>query len=169
MTLFVENPVAASSLARWLNASMKPQTFDESVVFLRHPLQRFWSAVKKDYEALDVKESVQKVLSKLEGSSFSHYVPQVKNIEGKRVTKVIKMDEAFTDNVRQAITDNKVQWIEGFDLESVLAKPVNATPSNKISDALSYIRENTGIMAQLNTYYADDFAWWDNPNSKLGG
>ena len=169
MTLFVESPVAASSLARWLNASMKPQTFDESVVFLRHPLQRFWSAVKKDYEALDVKESVQKVLGKLEGSSFSHYLPQVKNVEGKRVTKVIKMDEAFTDNIRQAITDNKVKWVEGFDLESVLAKPVNATPSNKSSDALSYIREDTGIMAQLNTYYADDFAWWDNPNSKLGG
>lgn len=169
MTLFVESPVAASSLARWLNASMKPQTFNESVVFLRHPLQRFWSAVKKDYEALDVKESVQKVLGKLEGSSFSHYVPQVKNIEGKRVTKVIKMDEAFTNNVRQAITDNKVQWVEGFDLESVLAKPVNATPSTKSSNALSYIRGNTGIMAQLNTYYADDFAWWDNPNSKLGG
>jgi hypothetical protein len=141
MTLFVENPVAASSLARWLNASMKPQTFNESVVFLRHPLQRFWSAVKKDYEALDVKDSVQKVLGKLEGSLFSHYVPQVKNIEGKRVTRVIKMDDAFVGNVRQATKDNKVQWVEGFDLESVLAKPVNATPSSKDAEALDYLSE----------------------------
>lgn len=162
MTLFVESPVAASSLARWLNASMKPQTFDESVVFLRHPLQRFWSAVKKDYEALDVKESVQKVLDKLEGSSFSHYVPQVKNIEGKRVTKVIKMDAAFTGNVRQAITDSKVQWVEGFDLESVLANPVNATPSTKDAEALEYLSE-PDVLRKLEHFYKADFSAWNNP------
>lgn len=162
MTLFVENPVAASSLARWLNASMKPQTFDESVVFLRHPLQRFWSAVKKDYEALDVKESVQKVLGQLDGSLFSHYVPQVKNIEGRRVTRVIKMDEAFTKNVRQAITDNKVQWVEGFDLESVLAKPVNETLSSKDAEALEYL-SNPNVLHKLENFYRADFSAWDNP------
>ena len=162
MTLFVENPVAASSLARWLNASMKPQTFDESVVFFRHPLQRFWSAVKKDYEALDIKESVQKVLDKLEDSSFSHYVPQVKNIEGRRVTKVIKMDAAFTDNVRQTITDNKVQWVEGFDLESVLANPVNATRSSKDAEALEYLSK-PDILRELENFYRADFSAWDNP------
>lgn len=166
MTLFVENPVAASSLARWLNASMKPQTFDESVVFLRHPLQRFWSAIKKDYEALDVKDSVQKVLGKLEGSLFSHYVPQVKNIEGNRVTKVIKMDAEFTDNVRQAIKDNKVQWIEGFDLESVLAKPVNATPSSKDTEALEYLSKPE-VLRKLKDFYKADFSAWNNPKELI--
>lgn len=161
MTLFVESPVAASSLARWLNASMKPQTFSESVVFLRHPLQRFWSAVKKDYEALEVRESVQKVLDKLEGSSFSHYVPQVKNIQGKRVTKVIKMDDAFVGNVRRATKDNKVQWVEGFDLESVLAKPVNATPSSKDAEALEYLSE-PDVLRKLEDFYKADFSAWNN-------
>lgn len=162
MMLFVESPVAASSLARWLNTSMKPQTFEESVVFLRHPLQRFWSAVKKDYEALNVKESVQKVLSRLEGSSFSHYVPQAKNIQGKRVTKVIKMDAAFADNVRQSVTDNNVQWVEGFDLESVLANLVNATPSSKDAEALEYLSE-PDVLRKLEHFYRADFSAWNNP------
>lgn len=164
--LFVESPVAASSLARWLNANMKPQTFDDSVVFFRHPLQRFWSAVKKDYEALGVKESVQKVLGKLEGSLFSHYVPQVKNVEGNRVTKVIKMDAEFTDNVRQAITDNKVQWVEGFDLESVLAKPVNATPSTKDAEALEYLSK-PDVLRKLEHFYKADFSAWNNPKELI--
>lgn len=166
MTLFVENPVAASSLARWLNASMKPQTFNESVLFLRHPLQRFWSAVKKDYEALDVKESVQKVLSRLEGSSFSHYVPQVKNIEGRRVTKVIKIDDAFVGNVRQVTKDNKVQWIEGFDLESVLSNPVNATPSSKDAEALKYLSK-LDVLRKLEDFYKADFSAWNNPKELI--
>jgi hypothetical protein len=168
MTLFVESPVAASSLARRLNASMKPQTFSDSVVFLRHPLQRFWSAVKKDYEALDVKESVQKVLNKLEGSSFSQYVSHVKNIEGKRVTKVIKMDETFIDNVRQTTKDNKVQWIEGFDLDVVLSKPVNATPSSKDAEALEYL-SSPSILRRLETFYSADFSAWTNPKSITKG
>ena len=166
MTLFVENPVSASTLARRLNGSIKPQTFNESIVFLRHPLQRFWSAVKKDYEAFDVKESVQKVLDKLEGSSFSHYVPQVKNIEGKRVTKVIKMDAAFTDNVRQSVTDNNVQWVEGFDLESVLANPVNATPSTKDAEALEYLSE-PDVLRKLEHFYKADFSAWNNPKELI--
>lgn len=166
MTLFLESPVAASSLARWLNASMKPKTYTDSVVFLRHPLQRFWSAVKKDHEVLDVKESVQKVLDRLEGSSFSHYVPQVKNIEGKRVTKIIKMDDAFVDNVRQATKDNKVQWIEGFDLESVLAKPVNATPSSKDAEALEYLSD-PDVLRELEDFYSADFSAWNNPKELI--
>ena len=166
MTLFVENPVAASSLARWLNASMKPQTFDESVLFLRHPLQRFWSAVKKDYEVLDVKESVQKVLGVLEDSAFSHYVPQVKNVEGKRVTKVLKIDETFTENVKQTTKDNKVQWIEGFNLESVLANPVNATPSKKDAEALEYL-SNPDVLRKLKHFYRADFSAWNNPKELI--
>jgi len=166
MTLFVESPVAASSLARWLNASMKPQTFNESVVFLRHPLQRFWSAVKKDYEALEVRDSVQKVLDQLEGTLFSHYVPQVKNIEGKRVTKVLKMDETFTENVEQTTKDNKVQWIEGFSLESVLSKPINATVSNKDSQALAYL-SNVEVLRKLENFYSADFSAWNNPKELI--
>jgi hypothetical protein len=166
MTLFVENPVAASSLARWLNASMKPQTFDESVVFLRHPLQRFWSAVKKDYEALEVRDSVQKVLDQLDGTLFSHYVPQVKNIEGKRVTKVLKMDETFTENVKQTTKDNKVQWIEGFSLESTLSKPINATVSKKDAQALEYL-SNADVFSKLETFYSADFSAWNNPKELI--
>ena len=101
-------------------------------------------------------------MSRLEGSSFSHYVPQVKNIEGKRVTRVIKMDEAFTKNVRQAITDNKVQWVEGFDLESVLAKPVNETLSSKDAEALEYL-SNPNVLHKLENFYRADFSAWDNP------
>lgn len=166
MTLFVENPVAGSSLARWLNASMKPQTFSDSVVFLRHPLQRFWSAVKKDYEPLDVKESVQKVLDQLEDTSFSHYVPQIKNIEGNRVTKVLKMDDTFTENVKQVTKDNKVQWIEGFNLDAVLSKPVNATVSNKDAEALEYL-STPNILRQLETFYSADFSAWANPKELI--
>jgi len=167
MTLFVENPVAASSLARWMNRSMRPQTFDDSVVFLRHPLERFWSAVKKSYGHENIEVGVDAVLAELDTTSFSHYLPQTENVRGQRITRVIKMDEAFTDNIVAVTQANKVQWIEGFNLPKVLSAPVNATPADNDDAALAYLKVTQQVFDKLQSFYAEDFSAWSNPEELL--
>ena len=167
MTLFVENPVAASSLARWMNRSMRPQTFDGSVVFLRHPLERFWSAVKKSHGHENIEAGVDAVLAELDTTSFSHYLPQAENVRGQRITRVIKMDEAFTDNIMEVTQANNVQWIEGFDLANTLAVPVNTTPSDNDDAALAYLKATQRVFDKLQSFYAEDFSAWSNPEELL--
>lgn len=162
MRLFIASPVSASRLARLLNRSMKQKTFNESIAFFRHPVERFWSAVKKDFDVSDVEGSVSKGLEVLKATEFSHYLPQTVNIVGEPVTHVIKIDQNFSQSIVDAVERNKVEWIENFVLSTYLSSPINATPSFNDKKAFDYITADSNILNTLHKFYEADFAVWED-------
>lgn len=176
VTLFIENYVAASTLARRLNMSIVPTTFERQIVFVRDPVKRFWSAVKKQHPIADMEGGIAKALYELGNAalapekrwfSVTHFAPQVTNLEGKTIGHVIPLDSVFMDNLKAAIFHYPVRWIENFHLETVVRENRNATDNSRDAEAAAYITGTPAIIGRLKEYYADDFAWWNDPRSKI--
>ena len=172
--LFVENYVAGSSLARFLNMSIKPKTHQRKIVFLRDPVKRFWSAIKKQHSINDIEGGVEKALFELGNSdlkerwfSEKHFDLQVNNIKDCVIGDVIVLDRNFANNLEKALLKYDVPWIAGFNLQNALSKPMNATDNSRDAEAVTYIQGDPHIMGRLREFYAKDFAWWDDPCSKI--
>ncbi len=176
VSLFVENYVAGSTVARRLNMSIVPTTFKRQIVFVRDPVKRFWSAVKKQHPIVDMENGIAKALHELgnlalapESRFFSviHFAPQVTNLEGKTIGHVVPLDLAFMDNLKTALSNYPVRWIENFNLEVAVKDARNATDSSRDAEAVAYIHSELAIIGRLKELYADDFAWWNDSCSKI--
>lgn len=176
MSLFVENYVAGSTVARRLNMSIVPTTFERQIVFVRDPVKRFWSAVKKQHPISDMEGGIAKALYELgndalapESRQFSvtHFAPQVTNLEGKEIGHVVPLDSKFLDNLKAVLSNYPVRWIQNFNLEVAVKDARNATDNSRDAEAVAYITGTPAIMDRLKEFYEDDFAWWNDPGSKI--
>ena len=171
MPRFIENFCCASRVASFWNGSITNLVDDGNIVFNRDPVERFWSATKKIYgtdgAVADYQTAISDALAALDNTTDIHLLPQVNNIAGKTIVQVIPLNESFDTALAATVETYGFEFCPGFSVSDWLSLNTNPQPND--ADALSYIRGDTGIMAQLNAYYADDFAWWEDPNSKLGG
>lgn len=160
---FIENPVAASTLARHLNSGISPKGANYNVVFLRDPVQRFWSGVKKDYTEGSYTDKIASALQKL---GEGHLIRQVDSIAGKPVAEVVTMDDSFQSKVATLLEKHDVTWVRNFSVDYAYAKNASQDTTQD-SAALAHIQNDAEIMGQLKDYYAEDFAWWDSLNTAL--
>lgn len=158
MILFAPIPVCASTLARHLNRCMVPTTFDGCVTFMRDPLERFWSAVKKDTEKGYFADRISLALTKL---GTGHLTRAVDEVKGADILEVVVMDDHFNASVQRVVEKYKVSWIENFSLAHALKALKNAS-SEENAPALAYIQNNADVLDKVKSYYAEDFAWWES-------
>ncbi len=156
--IFIENPVSASTLARHLNSGISPEGGNHYVVFLREPVARFWSGVKKDYPDVTYQEKIESALQNL---GHGHLCSQVDSVVDKEVDEVIVMDDSFQDSVASLLERHDVTWVINFSVDYNYAKNASRDMSQD-AEALSYIQNSAEIMAKLKDYYANDFAWWED-------
>ena len=153
---FIENPVAASTLARHLNEGISPVGENYYVVFAREPIERFWSGVKKDFPDGSYAEKINLALDNL---GKGHLLTQSSSFAGRPVDQVIVMDDQFEESITALIEANNVTWVDNFTLDFTYAKNA-ASDNSEDGIALEHIRNDETIMAKLSDFYADDFAWF---------
>tara|TARA_R110002153_G_scaffold255520_1_gene414192 strand:+ start:371 stop:874 length:504 start_codon:yes stop_codon:yes gene_type:complete len=163
--MFIENPVSASTLARHLNNGISPEGDNHYVVFLREPVARFWSGVKKDYPDGTYQEKIESALKNL---GHGHLCNQVDSVANKEVDEVIVMDDSFQDSVASLLERHDVTWVINFSVDYNYAKNASRDMSQD-AEALSYITNTPVIFDKIEKYYADDFVWWEDFNSKVKG
>lgn len=175
MNWFIENYVCGSRMAAYLNSVAKNSDIkDGFIVFVRNPIDRFWSAVKKTHGykkeypngltsdmgtfVEDYKAAINQSISDLQGTQDVHFLPQCKNIESKTIVRKIFMNESFEPNVKKCLDDYNFSFIDGFCIDDWFN--VNRNPQENDSDALKYIKEDKAIFGKLTMYYKDDFVLW---------
>lgn len=180
---FFEIPKNAS---RYVNTMRLMLSCDRplSVVLVRDPYKRFWSAVKTftdeislygsyppngteprtSYQGMtvDIPNVVQKALARLSESPLQiHLATQSSFIGNKKFDEVLTVDETLSAQMESLVKKYQMSVVS----QDAVHYAINVSPHDLDNQALDYIQSTPEVKSKLDVFYAEDLALLTNLGS----